>query len=143
MPKQNVSTVALASNVNVPQGMLSEFANLPVLDLKMIKNLEKEMTTRGLRNYLTFFLAGSPERLEEIAKVANAGDFEQLSFIAHDLVSTSGNIGALQMSCLARALARSCRARDSKAARLLLGELAIAALASNVEIRKWMGSKQP
>jgi len=106
------------------------------------KALEKELTPQGLRSYLEFFLAGGGERLEELVEAANAGDFEQLSCLSHDLVSSCGNIGALQMSCLARALARSCRAHDSKSARGLLGELAIAALASNIEIRRWLDSKR-
>jgi HPt (histidine-containing phosphotransfer) domain-containing protein len=122
--------------------MPQEFAKLPVLEPKMLKALEKELTSRGLRNYLGFYLVGSTERLEEIVTVANAGDFEQLSCLAHDLVSNCGNIGALQMSCLARALARSSLAGDSKSARSLLGELAIAALTSNIEIRKWLDSKK-
>jgi hypothetical protein len=120
--------------------VLSEFSNLPVLDIKILKALEKELTPHGLRSYLRFFLSGEYQRLEEITVVANAEDLDQLSCLAHDMVSTSGNIGALQTSCLARALARTCRIGDVRAARPLLGELAIAALASNSAIRKWLNT---
>lgn len=137
MPRKHAFAVAGAPD-GERRAVLREFSDLPILDIKILKGLEKELTPQGLRSYLRFFLSGGYERLEEITAVANAGDLDQLSCLAHDMVSTSGNIGALQTSCLARALARACRIGDSKAARPLLGELAIAAFASNAAIRKWL-----
>ncbi len=138
MPRTKVMLAQHPASDLLSQELTGEFADLPVLDTKILKSLEKELATKGLRNYLKFYLSGTSERMEQIAEVANAGDLDQLSCLAHDMVSIAGNIGAIQLSCLARSLSRACRLKDGQSARRLLGELAIASLASNVAVRKWL-----
>ena len=117
-----------------------EFAGLPILDPKILKTLEEELSPNAVRNFLRLFLSDAAARLEEIKTVAAFERMDEVASLAHDLVSTAGNIGALQMSSGARALARACRNEDKPRARLYLDSLALATYAACLEVQRWLNA---
>lgn len=145
MPTIRTSAIASsrsAGRTSQMNGPDSELASLCILDVKILKALTKELAPQAVHNYLRLFLSDSTARLEEIRAVASAEDTDEVACLSHDLVSTAGNIGAIQMSCAARALARACRNNDRKRAREFLNDLAVATYASCLEVQKWLNAAE-
>jgi HPt (histidine-containing phosphotransfer) domain-containing protein len=103
-----------------------------------LRDLAGELSPIAVQEYLRTFLTHATGRLEELKSLIKSGEIDRVAYLSHDLVSTAGNLGALQMSVAARALARSCRNDDRKRASHFLDELAVSTFASCLEIQKWL-----
>jgi signal transduction histidine kinase/DNA-binding NarL/FixJ family response regulator len=98
-----------------------------MLDHAKIRELEEVMPREEFQNLLTSWLDATRERVDQIAKLAEGDNLPQTRLHAHNLVSTAGGIGAMQLSGLARQLEEACHAGKLEAAREFarqIGEIA-------------------
>ncbi|HEY2737252.1 MAG TPA: ATP-binding protein, partial [Thermoanaerobaculia bacterium] len=76
---------------------------LPTLDparLEQLRDLE-EVTGRPIvRQIIAVFLAETPKRVEEIRDALAKGDASALTFVAHSLKGSSGQLGAVRLTAL-------------------------------------------
>jgi HPt (histidine-containing phosphotransfer) domain-containing protein len=86
---------------------------MALLDRSVIAALEKAMSPAGLQGFMTLFVEDSLARMDAIADGIAANDFEAVARAAHNLVYSAGNVGAVRMSTLARALDHAARAEDA------------------------------
>ena len=121
--------------------MTDVLADLPVLDRKTLATLERELSPAAVRNFLRLFISDATTRLETIKTEASFDRMDGVACLAHDLVSTAGNIGAIQMSCTARALSRACRNEDRPLAERYLNKLATATYATCLDVQKLLNGE--
>jgi CheY-like chemotaxis protein len=95
-----VAAVAHASKPEAP--ILSEDGPLAPL--------ERSLPQNQFRSILRAYLADAEGRRIRIVEAAEQGDVAALTRDAHDLASTSGNVGAERLADLARRLEKACRA---------------------------------
>jgi signal transduction histidine kinase/DNA-binding NarL/FixJ family response regulator len=113
-----------------PAGPASAAAaeSVALLDHAKIRELEEIMPRDDFRNLLTSWIDATRERVGQIVKLAEGGNLHEVRLHAHNLVSTSGGIGAMQLSALARQLEEACHGGKSEAAQELarrIGEIAL------------------
>lgn len=113
-------------------------AALPVLDLGKLDDLERILSAGGLRDFILLYLVDIENRLASIAESRANSDFESVSREAHVVVSTSGNLGAVQTSELARRLSETCRSANHERCSLLTDELCESCGISSAALRARM-----
>jgi len=100
------------------------------LDLERLDNLRQlgEMTgTPLVRNIVDSFLVEIPARLERLRQALAEQDAPALTFVAHTLKGSSGQVGALRITALSAELEQSGRSGDFAPVEQLLAELALEA----------------
>jgi signal transduction histidine kinase/FixJ family two-component response regulator len=98
-----------------------------VLDHAKIRELEEVMPRADFHNLLNSWLDATRDRVGQIVKLAQGDNLPETRLHAHNLVSTAGGIGAMQLSGLARQLEEACHAGKTEAAHDLarrLGDVA-------------------
>ncbi|HEY5336749.1 MAG TPA: response regulator [Rhizomicrobium sp.] len=113
-------------------------ATLPVLDVAKLTDLERVLSTDGLRDFILLYLVDLEQHLASIAASRANGDFESVSREAHIVVSTAGNLGALQTSEIARCLSVTCRSADHERCSLLTDKLCESCGVSSAALRLWL-----
>jgi signal transduction histidine kinase/DNA-binding response OmpR family regulator len=81
----------------------------PVLDTVVLEQLEASIGRPSLNELVQLYLGTTIERLEALDAALAAGDLAALGHEAHDLKSTSGNLGASRLYAQARALETALR----------------------------------
>ncbi|HUH84953.1 MAG TPA: ATP-binding protein, partial [Stellaceae bacterium] len=110
---------------DVPRAPATDAA--PVLNVPRIDDLASIMPRRDLDALIDTWITSTRQRLERIEAAASAGDLEGVRREAHDLASTSGNMGASRLEMLGRALENASRSDDVASIGALVIELRSAA----------------
>ncbi|HKU53898.1 MAG TPA: Hpt domain-containing protein, partial [Rhizomicrobium sp.] len=79
-------------------------SKLPLLDATNLEDLGTALPLDNLADLVTLYLHDAKSQMGEISAYAKAGDLPGIARQAHTLVSSAGNLGALQTSALARNL---------------------------------------
>jgi signal transduction histidine kinase/DNA-binding NarL/FixJ family response regulator len=90
-----------------------------ILDTAKIRELESIMSREEFAKLMNTWLDSTQERVRQIVRLGEAGDFAAVRPHAHNLVSTAGGFGAMQLSELARHLEEACHAGDTAQVREL------------------------
>jgi len=99
---------------------------LSSLDLARLDSLRRlgEMTGKPLvREIVDSFLTETPRRLALLKEAIGRADAKDLTFLAHSLKGSSGQIGAVRVAALSRELEETGRSADLGPARALLTDL--------------------
>jgi signal transduction histidine kinase/DNA-binding response OmpR family regulator/HPt (histidine-containing phosphotransfer) domain-containing protein len=110
----------------------------PVLDGSKLAELESALPPGSVVEFISLYLTDAELHLGRIAHYRAAGDFENVGREAHTLISTSGNLGAMRTSAIARQLETACRNDDHELAERLVGELSGACKASSAAFADWL-----
>ena len=94
-------------------------AEPPILNESRLAELARIMPPPAFEGLIRSWLSASAARLDRIDCAIAAGDLGAAQRDAHDLGSSSGNMGAGRMEALGRSLERACRAGDVAGARAL------------------------
>ncbi len=105
------------------------------IDSSCLDTLISVMEPAEVRDFLEMYLGEAEERM---ARMTAAGDLKAIVGDAHALVGTSGNVGASQVSDLARSVEIACKTGDAEAARRLLPELAGALDSTSDALNAWL-----
>jgi CheY-like chemotaxis protein len=111
---------------------------LPVFETQAVASLLSVLDLPELRALLLAYVRDTGSQIGAIMEMSLANDFSGTAREAHMIVSTAGNIGAEQVSHLARALEHACRERDGASVRLLVEELNMASIAASEAVRTWL-----
>jgi CheY-like chemotaxis protein/HPt (histidine-containing phosphotransfer) domain-containing protein len=98
-----------------------------VLDIAKIRELESIMSREEFAKLMNTWLDSTQERVGQIVRLGEAGDLAAVRPHAHNLVSTAGGFGAMQLSDLARRLEEACHTGDAARARDLAHAIGTAA----------------
>lgn len=83
----------------------------PALDMEIVQDLQ-EMMGSGYRELIRIYLEDSPKLLTQIRSAISAEDSAALVTPAHTLKSSSANLGALQVSDIAKRMEKSARSGE-------------------------------
>ncbi|HJT42680.1 MAG TPA: response regulator [Rhizomicrobium sp.] len=120
-----------------------ELTVLAVLDTSNLEELSAALPPDNMAALISLYLHDAESHLEEISACAIAGDLAGLARQAHMLVSSSGNLGCMQTSALARDLEHFCKAGNPDGLNTLLDELRRSAAQSSEAIRAWRDARIP
>ena len=95
----------------------------PDIDDAHLEGLARLLPADRFSHMLEVYLQGARERLQRIQLLALDHDFKGLVGEAHDLKSTSGNLGARRLQHLAERLEAAGRSQDAGAVSAMLPEL--------------------
>jgi PAS domain S-box-containing protein len=105
------------------------------IDVTCLDTLNAVMDPPEIRDFLEMYLG---EAVERISRMEAASDLTAISGDAHALIGTSGNVGASQVSYLARSIEIACKSGDADAARALLPRLARAVGSTSGALTAWL-----
>jgi PAS domain S-box-containing protein len=105
------------------------------IDTTCLDTLNAVMEPQEVRDFLEMYLG---EAVERISRMAAADDLVTIGDDAHALIGTSGNVGAGQVSEIARSLEMACNAGDSGGAKALLPRLADALDTTSGALNAWL-----
>jgi PAS domain S-box-containing protein len=108
------------------------------IDGASVATLEAVMCFDDVRDFLDMYCVEVGERL---ALMEGGAPLRVLAGEAHALISTSGNVGAMHVSELARAVEAACKAGDEAAARARIEPLAAAARLAALGLRSWLDAR--
>ncbi len=98
-----------------------------VLDAAKIRELEDIMSREEFAKLMNTWLDSTRERVDQIVSLAESGNLAAIRPHAHNLVSTAGGFGAMQLSDLARRLEEACYGGNVAAVRELAQAIGAAA----------------
>ena len=127
----------------VRQEAPDELAQLPVLDPAVLDAITGALSAEQVRDIQALYLTEAENYMGAINALARGGDLAAIARAAHVLVSTSGNVGAMQMSARARRLEEACKRGEHDKIPALAEALNIAAAGSARAIRSRMDAAGP
>jgi CheY-like chemotaxis protein len=110
---------------------------LPVLNTANLEELRAALPPENLASLVTLYLHDAESNLLEIAAHERAGDLAAIGRHAHMLVSSAGNLGAMQTSALAREVDHFCRIGSPDGLALMLAELRQSCAQSSAALKAW------
>jgi HPt (histidine-containing phosphotransfer) domain-containing protein len=126
---------AADSNDETESRAESEAIALTVIDATCLATLDSMMEPEDVREFLQLYLDQTDARVDRILQFSSEGDLSAVAREAHTLVGTSGNVGAKQVSTLARSLEEACKAGDCDAAKDYVASLRQASGAASTALR--------
>ena len=138
------ATAATTPAISAPEvaTLLADATEQPAadaLDLPRLKMLSDLLQPEEVRGLLEMYLANSGERVATIRSLADGSNLAALAKEAHQLIGTSGNVGAMRVCELAGALEQACKsgaAGDVPHQAMVLLE---AVAAASEAISTWLG----
>ncbi len=112
-------------------------SNFPILDHDIVNEL-KELMEDEFGSLMQIFLDDMPLKIAEIDAAVDQGNLGALYRSAHSLKSGSGNIGALQLSEVARRLEALGRAHSMTEVPTLVQQLHVTATQTEIATRALM-----
>jgi len=105
------------------------------IDPGCLETLKAVMGPAEIRDFVEMYLVEARERM---SRMTAAGDLAVIGGDAHALIGTSGNVGAAQVSELARSVEIACKSGDAKAVRTLVPQLAAAIGTTSDGLNAWL-----
>jgi PAS domain S-box-containing protein len=127
--------IAAAETVTMAPADLDDTLAAAGIDPTCLETLSAVMEPVEIKDFLEMYLGEAEERM---SRLAAANDLAAFLRDAHALISTSGNVGASQVSELARSIEIACNSGDPEAARRLLPELARAIDSTSGALTAWL-----
>jgi CheY-like chemotaxis protein/HPt (histidine-containing phosphotransfer) domain-containing protein len=106
------------------------------LDVARLDMLVSVMEPGEVRDFVEMFIRETAERMSRMAQIQ---EIAALGREAHALIGTSGNVGAMRVCDLARAVERACKQGDIATARAALAPLDTAFDSARSGLRSWLG----
>jgi HPt (histidine-containing phosphotransfer) domain-containing protein len=113
------------------------------VDKQKLVELQQYLPLSSLIDLLAMFNAESGVTIAHIHESLLAGDYKAIGVEAHGLVSTAGNLGAMEVSRRARALEHACRNEAPAELGRLVSELDQALEAANTALKAWIEQTRP
>lgn len=111
----------------------------PAIDRTTLESLEAVLGSDKLRDFVGEYLEEAARLEQSIRDAWKAGDWDGVYRAAHNLVSSAGNFGALQVSALADSLQQAARRREEAALTTALALLGEASGLASAELRRMFG----
>jgi PAS domain S-box-containing protein len=92
-------------------------AATPIIDRASLETLWSIMSSDDANEFIAMYLSDVESQVARIHILSDAGELGRVATEAHDLISMSGNVGAILVTELARSIETLCRARDVEGVR--------------------------
>ena len=138
-----MSRLRRGTSAAVRQEAPDELAQLPVLDPAVLDAITGALSAEQVRDIQALYLTEAENYMGAINALAPGSDLAAIARAAHVLVSTSGNVGAMQMSARARRLEEACKRGERDKIPALAEALNISAAASARAVRSRMDAAGP
>jgi signal transduction histidine kinase/NO-binding membrane sensor protein with MHYT domain/DNA-binding response OmpR family regulator/HPt (histidine-containing phosphotransfer) domain-containing protein len=136
-------SMALGSLIVSPAPLRdNRLATPSVLDLEKLATLEAALPMKSVCELLRLFTIDTDNHVAYICERSAAGDLNGIARSAHVILSTAGNIGALQVCTLAQQLVQACHAGDDHVANLV-EQLVIANSSVANAVQHWLEHAVP
>ncbi|HYS44825.1 MAG TPA: response regulator, partial [Rhizomicrobium sp.] len=109
----------------------------PVLDTANLEELRAALPPENLASLISLYLHDAEGHLLEIAAHEKAGDLDGIARQAHMLVSSAGNLGAMQTSARAREVEHFCRMGNPDGLAPMLAGLRQSCALSSAALETW------
>ena len=113
-----------------------------ILDAGKLDELQSVLPRAKVADFIKLYLADVELNLAAIAEARAKSDFETVARQAHQLVSTSGNLGLMRTSAAARRLEQACRTAEPGNIYRLISALVESCEASAAALKFW-SAKHP
>jgi HPt (histidine-containing phosphotransfer) domain-containing protein len=114
-----------------------------ILDLEKLAALRAVLPMDSVCGLLDLFVADTANYVGRTLECAASDDLDGVARNTHVIISTAGNMGAAQLSALARQLTEACHARDSRAVAGLAKQLESANRATSHAVQLWLAEAVP
>jgi CheY-like chemotaxis protein/HPt (histidine-containing phosphotransfer) domain-containing protein len=118
-------------------------ASPPVLDRDKLAILESVLPFSNIEGLLRLFLSEVDGHLTRINARQSEANLNALAREAHDVVSSAGNVGAMEVSALARTLERACKEGQAVSVERLVVELVQACAVVTIALKEWLKERRP
>jgi CheY-like chemotaxis protein len=109
------------------------------LDCGQLAALQSVMKAQDLRALVEMFIAATAATAARLRDLSAAGDIEALQCEAHTAIGTAGNVGAMRLSSLARAIEAACKvAPTDPSLTALVDQFAAAITVADPKMRAWL-----
>lgn len=119
------------------QAPLAVVPALEVLDTDKLNDLDAALPQQSLTELICLFLSDAATVLVEIEAARENKDLTRAGQQAHMLVSMAGNLGAMELSALARTFETACRRNEVGRLEGLAHALGVAATKATAALSKW------
>ncbi len=116
----DVATDTVQANVPV-QAKSHEGAPLDMLQIEELLGLDD--SGEVLADFIQMYTTQAPQRISEIARALEAGDFKRVMQVAHSLKGASGNLGAIGVADVARRIELAGQAGEADGLAPLMREI--------------------
>jgi signal transduction histidine kinase/NO-binding membrane sensor protein with MHYT domain/DNA-binding response OmpR family regulator/HPt (histidine-containing phosphotransfer) domain-containing protein len=96
------------------------------LDSEKLEALKSVLPAKSVCELIRLFILDTDRQIAAIQESSAAADLSAIAHSAHNIVSTAGNMGAIQVSALARELTDACRAGDGAGLKTRIAHLVAA-----------------
>ncbi len=107
------------------------------IDLTCLETLESVMDLADVCDFLAIYRDEADLRVGRMSAAFSTGDLAALGEDAHAMVGMAGNVGATEVSEIARMIDAACRAGDREAVRSGLADLRAAAARGSSALARW------
>jgi HPt (histidine-containing phosphotransfer) domain-containing protein len=133
-PRPIVSANAAAATETGVAGVEREAV---VLDMDKLDELEALLTRTKLDGFISLYLTDLELHLARISECEARRDVEGILREAHAIVSTAGNLGAMQTSAVARLLEQACRRQENERLHSIIDALIRSSDAASAAFKLW------
>jgi HPt (histidine-containing phosphotransfer) domain-containing protein len=112
------------------------------VDQQKLEELSRYLPVSSVIDLLTLFVAESNGHAMRIKNYLAQKDYANIAREAHILVSTAGNIGAMQLSATARIVERACKDGKLDDFGRLVGELDRGISAASAAFQAWIDTQR-
>jgi signal transduction histidine kinase/DNA-binding response OmpR family regulator/HPt (histidine-containing phosphotransfer) domain-containing protein len=112
------------------------------IDQEKLAELSRYLPVSGVIDLLTLFVAESNGHAMRIKNYLALEDYASIAREAHILVSTAGNIGAMELSAKARIVEHACKDGKLEDFGRLIGELDSGISAASAAFQAWIDAQQ-
>jgi CheY-like chemotaxis protein len=110
----------------------------PAFDSEKLAQLQEQISTAKVIELVSMSFGEMTNQLARIEACLLQSDYPTMGREAHMLVSTSGNVGAMQLSATARELAHACRKDDEPSVAQIAAEIGRQGAAASAELSRWL-----
>jgi CheY-like chemotaxis protein len=114
-----------------------------ILDLEKLASLRAVLPMESVCGLLDLFITDTANYVGRTLECAASDDLDGVARNTHVIISTAGNMGATQLSALARQMTQACHARDTRAVAGLAKQLESANRATTHAVRLWLADAAP
>jgi CheY-like chemotaxis protein/HPt (histidine-containing phosphotransfer) domain-containing protein len=113
-----------------------------LLDYEKLVLLQSLLPFSSIEGLITLFRSEIDGHLTRIHSSWSDRDLNALAREAHSMVSTAGNVGAMTLSELARAVERACKENRTASVGPLIAQLAETSATVNIALKEWLTAQR-
>ena len=117
-------------------------STLPTFDFTRLAELDEAMPREKVNELAALFLSDAASQLTQLEEYRVQPNLPAASRTAHTLISTAGNVGAVQMCALSRELEFACKSGHTRAADRIIRQMSAAGAQMTSALLAWLEDRK-